>query len=80
MRERNLKAAGFIAVFLLMGAFPSFADMLKKPGEDMTQDRLWYTGDVQERTIVGVTYTFCCIDPDYMDAAKKRGPYFYVMK
>ena len=52
------------------------AYVLKKPGENTTQDRLWYTGDVQERTIAGTTYTFSCIDPDYMDAAKRRGALF----
>lgn len=52
------------------------AYVLKKPGENTTQDRLWYTGDVQERTIAGTTYTFRCIDPDYMDAAKRRGALF----
>lgn len=52
------------------------AYVLKKPGMDNTQDRLWYTGDVQERSIAGITYTFRCIDPDYMDAAKRRGALF----
>ena len=52
------------------------AYVLKKPGENVTQERLWYTGDVQERTIAGKIYTFRCIDPDYMDAAKKRGALF----
>ena len=52
------------------------AYVLNKPGQDVTQNQIWYTGDVQERAIDGVTYTFRCIDPDYMDAVKKRGALF----
>lgn len=52
------------------GIRPAF--VLAPEAEDVSQGRIWYEGDTQERTIHGKTYTFRCIDPNYRDAGKNR--------
>lgn len=52
------------------GIRPAF--VLAPEKEDVTQGRIWYEGDIQERTIHGKTYTFRCIDPNYCDAGMNR--------
>lgn len=52
------------------GLRPAF--VLGRPGDDVSQGRIWYKGDTQERVIHGKSYTFRCIDPNYCDAGGKR--------
>lgn len=52
------------------GIRPAF--VLAKEAPDMSQDKIWYPGDTQERTIHGTVYTFRCIDPNYYDAGSNR--------
>lgn len=52
------------------GVRPAF--VLGKGEPDHSQGRIWYTGDTQERTIHGKTYTFRCVDPNYCDAGMNR--------
>lgn len=52
------------------GLRPAF--VLRKPGTDVSQGKIWYEGDTQERVIHGTSYTFRCIDPDYCDAGSNR--------
>lgn len=52
------------------GLRPAF--VLRKPGIDVSQGKIWYEGDTQERVINGTSYTFRCIDPDYCDAGSNR--------
>lgn len=52
------------------GVRPAF--VLGKGNADVSQGRIWYEGDTQERTIHGVPYTFRCVDPNYCDAASNR--------
>lgn len=52
------------------GIRPAF--VLAKETPDLSQDKIWYPGDTQERTIGGTAYTFRCIDPDYCDAGSNR--------
>lgn len=52
------------------GIRPAF--VLGKQEKDVSQGKIWYSGDTQERTIHGKTYTFRCIDPNYCDAGMNR--------
>lgn len=52
------------------GIRPAF--VLRKPGADTDQGRIWYEGDTQERTIQGTSYSFRCIDANYRDAGGSR--------
>ena len=52
------------------GIRPCF--VLGKPGTDVSQGKIWYTGDTRERMLHGKTYTFRCIDPNYCDAGMNR--------
>ena len=52
------------------GLRPAF--VLGKPENDVSQGKIWYEGDTQERSIHGKSYTFRCIDPNYCDAGGNR--------
>lgn len=52
------------------GLRPAF--VLGKPENDVSQGKIWYEGDTQERSIYGKSYTFRCIDPNYCDAGGNR--------
>lgn len=52
------------------GLRPAF--VLGKPENDVSQGKIWYEGDTQERSIHGKYYTFRCIDPNYCDAGGNR--------
>lgn len=52
------------------GVRPAF--VLGRGEPDHSQGRIWYTGDTQERTIHGKTYTFRCVDPNFCDAGMNR--------
>lgn len=52
------------------GLRPAF--VMRKPGRDVSQGKIWFEGDTQERTIYGKSYTFRCIDPNYYDAGGNR--------
>lgn len=50
------------------GLRPAF--VLGRPDEDVSQGKIWYEGDTQEREIHGKNYMFRCIDPNYCDAGE----------
>lgn len=52
------------------GIRPAF--VLGEAQKDVSQGRIWYEGDTQERELYGETYVFRCIDPNYCDAGMKR--------
>lgn len=52
------------------GIRPAF--VLGKKDADVSQGKIWYVGDTQERKVHGKTYTFRCIDPNYCDAGMNR--------
>lgn len=52
------------------GLRPAF--VLGRPDEDVSQGKIWYEGDTQEREIHGKNYMFRCIDPNYCDAGGNR--------
>lgn len=52
------------------GLRPAF--VMRKPGRDVSQGKIWFEGDTQDRTIYGKSYTFRCIDPNYCDAGGNR--------
>lgn len=52
------------------GIRPAFVLAREKASTD--QEKIWYTGDTQERVIHGKIYTFRCVDPNYCDAGMNR--------
>lgn len=52
------------------GLRPAF--VLGKPEKEVSQGKIWYEGDTQERTLHGTAYTFRCVDPNYYDAGGNR--------